>query len=470
MSARDITAFVFIYAAFWGAVYLSGMLAGPLNNYLVLGMGVFPLVFAGKASLKKAWVVSGVNALACGAMVFLPGIMSPYFFAAAFILQAVLLLTAAPFVIHLKNISAGDKELMAKEQIFKRVKNTGIKRAREEDDSVDKEIKDIVSLYSAVKELSSSLKVEEAMEIISAILKRIIRSNFGIPLDKISFILLFRKKEGFYIAGSYGYDEETLEESGERITSSILKNSPASNGVKYESKAGGSARKGGPSFIRSVLYSPFYAEKKLLGVLFLSGAEENIFSEKQVESIKILSNQIAIAMEKVHLYDEVQKMSITDSLTGLYVHRYFQEKIENELKRTARYGESLSLVMSDIDFFKSINDTYGHLAGDYILKTIALILKNNTTAVDTVARYGGEEFVILMPGTDKENCHMKAVKIRKEIEKYNFAYKGTPIKVTMSFGVASYPSDAITRRSLVDRADKALYRAKEEGRNRALKY
>jgi len=194
-----------------------------------------------------------------------------------------------------------------------------------------------------------------------------------------------------------------------------------------------------------------------------------LFSEKQIDSIKILSSQIAIAMEKVHLYEEVSKMSITDSLTGLHVHRYFQEKLENELKRTSRYGENLSLVMSDIDFFKNINDTYGHLAGDYILKTIAIILKNSTTPVDTVARYGGEEFVIIMPNTDKDAGHMRAVKIRKEVEKYRFVFKNTPIKVTMSFGVAAYPGDAITRRSLIDKADKALYRAKEEGRNRAVK-
>jgi len=162
-------------------------------------------------------------------------------------------------------------------------------------------------------------------------------------------------------------------------------------------------------------------------------------------------------------------MSVTDSLTGLTVHRHFQEEMELELKRTSRYGGKLAIVMADIDFFKKINDTYGHLAGDFILKTIALILKNHTAQADTVARYGGEEFVIVFPDTDKDAAHMKAVRIRKDIESYKFMFNGQQIKVTMSMGVASFPADAELRRDLIEKADKALYKAKEEGRNRVIK-
>jgi diguanylate cyclase (GGDEF)-like protein len=174
-------------------------------------------------------------------------------------------------------------------------------------------------------------------------------------------------------------------------------------------------------------------------------------------------------MEKVFLYEEVTMISKIDSLTGLYVHREFQERLENELKRCARYQKELALIMGDIDFFKKMNDYYGHLAGDDVLKTIALILKNNTDAVDSVARYGGEEFVIILPDSDKKKAFQKAETIRKSIENYEFAYKGTKMGVTMSFGVAAYPGDATTRRAIIDKADKALYKAKETGRNKVIR-
>ncbi|MFW6210795.1 MAG: GGDEF domain-containing protein, partial [bacterium] len=193
-----------------------------------------------------------------------------------------------------------------------------------------------------------------------------------------------------------------------------------------------------------------------------------MFDQKQVESMEILANQIAIALEKVYLYHKVQKMSIMDGLTGLYVHRYMQEKLDNELKRASRYGNNLSLIIGDIDYFKDINDTYGHIAGDYILKNIALLLKNSTSPVDTVARYGGEEFVVIMPEADKENAADTAEKIRREIEKYPFRFGDNDIKVTMSFGVGSFPGDAMVKRSLIEKADAALYKAKESGRNKVI--
>ena len=198
----------------------------------------------------------------------------------------------------------------------------------------------------------------------------------------------------------------------------------------------------------------------------ISSNKNNIFNEKQIGDVRILASQAALALEKVYLYEEIAHLSITDSLTGLYVHRYFQEKLESEIGRSAKNNKEISVIMSDIDFFKKVNDVYGHAAGDYVLKTIGLILKINTTSTETIARYGGEEFVIVLPETDKTHAIARAEMIRKTVEDFNFKFNGTDIKITLSLGVATLPVDAMTRRELIGRADQAMYVAKLSGRNR----
>lgn len=373
------------------------------------------------------------------------------------------------FNFNLINIEISEDEIKNKIEALEIIKNEKLANYKKENEEKEKEIKEITSLYSAVKELNNVIKLDDTMETIVEIMKKILKVNFKISPDDVAYILLIRKEFDFKIAKIKGFEETVIKENERNIIQAILKNISHNKKIIYKPSILGERGVEIFGFIKSLLFIPLYAEKKLFGVLFLAGNKENIFTEKQIEYFEILANQIAISLEKAYLYEEVEQMSITDSLTGLYVHRYFQDKLENELKRASRYGTELSLIIGDIDFFKKINDTYGHLAGDYILKTISVILKNNTTMVDAVARYGGEEFVIILPDTGKDKAHLLAVKIRKEIENYNFKFQEHQIKVTISMGVASYPSDAITRRALIEKADKALYKAKQEGRNRVVK-
>lgn len=452
-------------------VYITGVhiLKAPDYNYSVLLLGTFLIVGRQQYVEKNGVIMLILNCIVTAVLYFPLKSTGIAISAVSLMVYVSIFLLTWPFAARMKEMDKTQKDLTGRAEALSRLKGVGMKKLQEQDDEMDREIREITSIYSAVKELSATMTLDSAMTAVSEILKKVIKTNFKISLDDIGFIIVFKREYDYYVAHSFGFDEDGIKKAEKQVVASILRNVSKNEEVVYLPKIEDSARIGVGAFLKSVVYMPFYAEKKLLGVIMISGLKEDLFNEKHIDSLKLLSNQIAITMEKVHLYEEVQAMSINDGLTGLTVHRHFQEKLELELKRTERYGGRLSVVMADIDFFKKINDTYGHLAGDFILKTIALIFKNHTVASDIVARYGGEEFVIVFPDTEKDIAHMKAVKIRKDIESYNFVFNGQQIKVTMSMGVAGYPEDGTMRRSLIEKADKALYKAKEEGRNRVIK-
>lgn len=167
--------------------------------------------------------------------------------------------------------------------------------------------------------------------------------------------------------------------------------------------------------------------------------------------------------ESLELINEIlEKQASTDPLTGIFNRMKFSTVLGGELKRAQRYGTPLAVILLDIDKFKSINDTYGHLDGDNVLKALTRLLAANIRTSDTLARWGGEEFILLAPGSDLDSARLLAEKLRLAVAEYNFPI---PRSVTSSFGVASYqPGD--TELALTNRADQALYRAKEQGRNR----
>ena len=155
-------------------------------------------------------------------------------------------------------------------------------------------------------------------------------------------------------------------------------------------------------------------------------------------------------------------------MTGCMNRRAFTERLERELDRVRRYDVSLSVMMIDIDRFKDINDSLGHIVGDGVLRLLGDLLREEVRSVDLAARYGGEEFVIVLPDTDLEGAVVFAERLRKRVEETNFADSGDPLRITASIGVAaaSIEGEITEPESLIGEADEALYRAKNEGRNR----
>jgi diguanylate cyclase (GGDEF)-like protein len=179
---------------------------------------------------------------------------------------------------------------------------------------------------------------------------------------------------------------------------------------------------------------------------------------------------MAIGLQKSLLYEKVQKLSITDGLTKLYSHRYFKQRLEEEVVLAGRYSSPLSLLILDIDHFKRYNDTYGHVAGDHVLTQVAGILKSQAEGTHLAARYGGEEMVLIAPETAKQKAVELAERIRLKIAESVFEVGQETTGVTVSIGVATFPEDAANGTELIGRADQALYAGKGGGRNKVVSY
>jgi diguanylate cyclase (GGDEF)-like protein len=218
------------------------------------------------------------------------------------------------------------------------------------------------------------------------------------------------------------------------------------------------------SYVHSIACIPMIVYSDVIGVINVTNKKKGKeFTDEDVEMLKAVADQAAVAVNKAQLWD----MAVTDSLTGLYVRRYFMVKLQEEIHRAERYNKRLSVIMADLDRFKKINDTYGHDAGDRALKAISKFLQKNIRDVDAIARYGGEEFVMLIPDADKEAAFCLAERLRDELAKVEL--EDLP-PVTISLGIATYPSDGTDLEELIKRADAAMYEAKQQGRNKSVKY
>lgn len=216
---------------------------------------------------------------------------------------------------------------------------------------------------------------------------------------------------------------------------------------------------------------PLISEGKLLGSI-VTKSTENILSAKEISYLEQLTNQTATTISRANIYAEILKHATLDALTGFNNRRQLEERIKQEVSSAKRQKRNLCAIMTDVDFFKSANDTYGHAVGDLVLKTIARVIKLQLRDYDIAGRYGGEEFSIILPYTKLSEAQMVAERLRKAVEKtkidiskVNSDVSDKNISVTISLGVAQYtPKD--DENTLLQKADKALYKAKENGRNR----
>jgi diguanylate cyclase (GGDEF)-like protein len=222
---------------------------------------------------------------------------------------------------------------------------------------------------------------------------------------------------------------------------------------------------------RSMILAPLMSVERLVGLLFFGARRPNAFSAADLKRAEAFSNNVVFPVQRALLEIELKRLAYTDAQTLLFNHRHFQVQLDEEVTRAQRYGRSVSLIMMDIDSFKEFNDTYGHPAGDQVLKDLAHVVKSNLRTVDIAARYGGEEFVVICPETQRDQAVILAERLCIRIAEtpLNVTASG-PKRITVSIGVSCFPEDSITKGGLVDAADKALYDAKRAGKNRVVVY
>lgn len=201
---------------------------------------------------------------------------------------------------------------------------------------------------------------------------------------------------------------------------------------------------------------------EVIGLLVVKGIRE-----EDREKVRILGHQFALALRRVRLYRKIGKIAITDELTGVNTRRYAMERLEEEIARCKLRKLKMSFLMIDVDYFKKLNDRYGHLTGDQVLRNVGQIIRDNIREIDIPGRYGGEEFCVILPETNLEGALYAAERIRKAAEQAVIRAYDETIKITMSLGIATYPDHGASLQEIIDKSDWALYRSKKRGRNMA---
>ncbi len=222
--------------------------------------------------------------------------------------------------------------------------------------------------------------------------------------------------------------------------------------------------------VESLLVLPLVCADEAVGTFTLASRRPHAFGKDARDMLGVIAHQVAVSLENAKMYKQMVTMATTDGLTGLLNHRTFQERLTDMLGRAERHKLQLAVILTDIDHFKKVNDTYGHPVGDEVIRRVARVLEGAVRKIDVVARYGGEELAVIIEGADAAGAAQLAERIRADVEKQQIQSEKGPFSVTISLGIASCPADATDKKILVERADQALYRAKHNGRNRVVTY
>lgn len=218
---------------------------------------------------------------------------------------------------------------------------------------------------------------------------------------------------------------------------------------------------------KSVVCVPLVNHGRCYGVIeLINKVEDGNFGDEDLMMLTTIADYTAIAIENAVFFNKVQELTVTDDLTKLYNSRFMHSRLDHEVERARRFKYDLSMIFIDLDYFKDVNDNYGHLRGSKLLTEIAQLFVRMLRTIDIACRYGGDEFLIIMPSTTKDNARLVAEKLRKALEDAVFLRdEGLNIKLTASFGVASFPLDSTDKDDLIHKADNAMYKVKNSTRN-----
>lgn len=315
----------------------------------------------------------------------------------------------------------------------------------------------INKIYNQVKILNSKLELAEILDLSGKILKDTIEVN--------NFVIFIRDENNDYSEML----SHNLTESMEDYLLYLKKKGNSFFGkITSFVKLDIDPPREGPD-LDSVNLFPFTFQDEILGFLVIFETGGIHLARPVINNIKIIIRYFAMAVKKSLLYKKVQALSQKDGLTSLYLRRVLEKMLEQEFLIAKRYKSRFSLIMLDIDHFKEVNDRHGHLFGDRTLQLIAEMILKNIEAPLTASRYGGEEFVVICPNLSAPQAWDLAEKIRKDVEGYKFLHDDSLVHITISAGVAEFDPEMKSRQDLVKLCDKALYRAKNEGRNRVIK-
>jgi diguanylate cyclase (GGDEF)-like protein/PAS domain S-box-containing protein len=221
-------------------------------------------------------------------------------------------------------------------------------------------------------------------------------------------------------------------------------------------------------FPQSAIVAPLILDGEVLGAVSLESIVESAFTQSDLSLLVSFAATVTAAIRNAQLHAEVQKLAITDALTGLYNRRGLFELGEREIERAHRFDRPLTAVMGDIDLFKQVNDNFGHAVGDEILQLVAVALTNSVRKVDIIGRYGGDEFVILLPEIDLEGGKIVAERLRERVKSTALQTPIARVAVSISLGIAGITDEMLDLKSLLERADNALYQAKTGGRDQSV--
>ena len=323
------------------------------------------------------------------------------------------------------------------------------------------------AFYEVANEVSSALKIEQVLRVILTASSAVVHYDAAALTlvsedDPESSVIqdVFNLDEGKYKGQSFKHSEGLI---GWVTQIKTYLSQPDFSAVQRPIFSAKISVKG----IESLLCLPLVMKDQAIGALSFFWASPNAFSDSDRKVLEVLTLQAAVSLENARIYEKMEKMAITDGLTGLHNHRYFQEWLVSEIVRTERMPIKLSMILLDIDYFKKINDTYGHPVGDLVLKHLSNILRSSIRHVDLAARYGGEEFALVLLESDKKGAMKFAERLRKEIQNTKIKYPDGHLSITVSLGISTFPDMAFDKQSLIDQADTALYHSKRNGRNRA---
>lgn len=332
-------------------------------------------------------------------------------------------------------------------------------------------IQDLALLYEIGQGVSQTIDLQELLDRMTEVL------STHLDLREFAILLLDDDRKYLQVKAAYGFPDrarihDMICHLGEGVSGEVARTGKplyvhdTSRDDRYLHYHG-EFQEGG-----SLLSVPLHYKREVLGVANFGRGRVASFTENDLRIFGLVANQIALAIANARLYSKTRELAIRDDLTGLFNRRHFQDVLNVEWKRAVRFRRNLAVLMIDVDYFKSFNDTHGHLYGDQVLRRIGELLHRNVREVDTLARFGGEEFVVLLPDTDRAGSLHVAEKLHRMVGQERFPIPGEDRHqaLTISLGISVYPDDAAHMDDLIDHADIALYDAKDSGRNRMVCY